>query len=653
MRLLFIYLFSFGFLLGQTKLDSVLSVIKDKPDTIKIRILDDLCWKDRSDNPPFALECGEKALEFARKINAKNFEAKTSNLVGVIYRGRGYYDRSLSYFIHAMSIAEECRDSVEIGYSENNIGATYRLKGYNSLALTHVLNGLKIFERLNNKKGIAFCDITIGYIYLRQNNLPKAFEYFDKCYKIRREIKDLGGEAIALTAIATLYFQLGNFEASLDKWRQLEKQYIASNDKGGLISTWGNIGSILIEKQNYNQALKYNQRALALAEQIGTLEGEVTARRNIGLSYAYLGMFKEAKREIEKALASAVKFDDKFLMFSCYKALSKSYEIEGDLKSALHYSQIFANLKDSVLTQENLSGVNELETIYKNEKTLKENALLQKNMEFSETQRKYWIIISLLLILSSVVIYGRYHFKNKANKHLRELNAMKDKFFGIIAHDLRNPLHTILGSAEVLLDDIDGLSKEEIRRLVKGIETSGKQTYKLLENLLYWSMAQTGRLEFHPKEFDLTNMIYETFELLQSSAEIKNISLVCNTQEKHEVNADAEMVKTILRNLVSNGIKYTDSGGSVSINLSRKKNSIEVSVEDTGIGITEDLIRSLRQIENLKSTLGTQGEKGTGLGLLLSNEFIERNGGRLSIESKAGQGSKFLFTLPIPDNKVA
>jgi signal transduction histidine kinase len=279
-------------------------------------------------------------------------------------------------------------------------------------------------------------------------------------------------------------------------------------------------------------------------------------------------------------------------------------------------------------------------------RTKNENVVLQKSVEFKEQQKTYLIIIVVLSVLSAFVVYWRYRVKHAMNKQLSELNAMKDLFFGIIAHDLKNPFLSILGATDLLLKDIDNMSNHEVKSVVQMIDSSGRQTYKLLENLLYWSLSQTGKIRYNPESINLAELVNDTIALHASSADTKNIKLNYNTQEEVVASCDAEMIRLVLRNLVSNGIKYTREGGEVSIILEKKENSVTVSVEDNGIGMPADYSEHLSSIGERLTTPGTRGEKGTGLGLILCRDFIHRNRGEFKIESREGNGSRFVFTLP-------
>jgi two-component system, sensor histidine kinase and response regulator len=236
-------------------------------------------------------------------------------------------------------------------------------------------------------------------------------------------------------------------------------------------------------------------------------------------------------------------------------------------------------------------------------------------------------------------------------KQLEELNATKDKFFSIIAHDLKNPFNTLMGFSELLLEHMDMYSPQQIRDYIGIIFETSQISYNLLENLLDWSRSQTGKLKMDPKVIDLTKMVYTNFQLLENSANNKSVILRSNLQEGISVFADTNMIDTIFRNLISNAIKFTNEGGTITIDSEEEGSMLKLCVADTGIGIKSESINQLFKIGQDVSTKGTANESGTGLGLILCKEFVERNGGEIWVESEVGKGSQFYFTVPLKADK--
>jgi signal transduction histidine kinase/DNA-binding NarL/FixJ family response regulator len=235
----------------------------------------------------------------------------------------------------------------------------------------------------------------------------------------------------------------------------------------------------------------------------------------------------------------------------------------------------------------------------------------------------------------------------KSESQLIELNATKDKFFNILAHDLKNPFTSLLGSTELLLDNIHLMDNEKIRKLAQILNESAKRGYEILLNLLDWSRSQTGLIRYNPERINLAKLIDENISNIRLFAENKKIELLTETQEDIYLYSDKNMINTVLRNLLSNAIKFTPGGGKVVVRSFFIGNVVRISVKDNGIGISEDEISKLFRLDTKHTRPGTDNEQGTGLGLKLSKEFVEKQGGEIWVNSTLYKGSEFIFSVPV------
>jgi len=232
----------------------------------------------------------------------------------------------------------------------------------------------------------------------------------------------------------------------------------------------------------------------------------------------------------------------------------------------------------------------------------------------------------------------------KERIELVQMNKTKDKFLTIVAHDLKNPFSTILGISELLITDYERYDREQIKTFIEQIHKYSGNAYSLLDNLLQWARSQTGRLKLKPNLFNIKDLVEETVELLQGAANYKNITIVTDTHSLF-MELDGNMVSTVIRNLVSNAIKFTPNGGTITISYSDEGEFAHICIVDTGVGISPEDQEKLFRIDVNHTTIGTGEEKGTGLGLLLCREFVKLHKGDIWVESTPGQGSKFHFTL--------
>lgn len=279
-------------------------------------------------------------------------------------------------------------------------------------------------------------------------------------------------------------------------------------------------------------------------------------------------------------------------------------------------------------------------------------------IEYHSTSERYIdiaITYSILFFAFLSVINIFIKIYEKANKDLEEMNKTKDKFFSIIAHDLKSPFNSMLGFSEILKNNFDDYDVDMQKNSVEYIHQGINQSYKLLENLLLWAQSQRGTIEFNPKKVNLFTLISETNQLLEQVSDVKSIKLINEIHETIFVNADRDLLSIIIRNLISNAIKFTPKGGEISIKSQTINDSnkfVEIIVKDMGVGISKEKQSKLFDIRESTSTKGTENEKGTGLGLILCKEFVEIHGGTIWVKSEIGKGSSFSFTIPYYSENV-
>jgi signal transduction histidine kinase len=229
---------------------------------------------------------------------------------------------------------------------------------------------------------------------------------------------------------------------------------------------------------------------------------------------------------------------------------------------------------------------------------------------------------------------------------LKNLNAMKDKFFSIIAHDLKNPTYAIITVTEFLKSNQENLSREEYEEFINHIHDSAKSSYLLLDNLLEWSKSQTGLLEFRPENIHLMAAITESMRLLNTQADAKQIRFKIDVDSTMHIRADQNMLNTIIRNLLSNALKFTDPDGIIEIKAFADEKASYLTIKDYGIGMTREQLQYLFRVDSRKTHIGTAQEPGSGLGLVLCKEMMDLQGGMIEVISKIGKGSTFVLTFP-------
>ncbi len=260
------------------------------------------------------------------------------------------------------------------------------------------------------------------------------------------------------------------------------------------------------------------------------------------------------------------------------------------------------------------------------------------------------IFISFLLYVLSIVLNNRLLQARQIqilNKRLEKINTDKNLFISILGHDLRSPFNALLGISELLKENIQEYHIDEIKNMVGNINKTAQRTYNLLEDILMWARTQQGKIPFNPQILSFSDICKNVVDVLKPNAKAKNITINYSASDEINIFADIDMLKTVFRNLLSNAIKFTNTGGTIRITAVQTDSNVTISVSDDGIGIKPDALTKLFDISQVLTTKGTAEETGTGLGLLLCKEFVEKHGGKIWVESEIGEGSDFKFTLPL------
>jgi signal transduction histidine kinase len=611
-----------------------------------------------------AFEILKQSIALSGKIGDNKTKAACLNNLGLVYWRKGLFTKALEYYDQSNKLAESVGDLLEVSKSYNYRGLVYLKLGDYPQSLENFIKSLKIKEQVNDKYEIVLTLNNLANIYNELKDYKESLKYSARAQRIAEKINDGYGLGRALNNVGVSYFQLKNYNKA--KEIQLKSLSVKESygDQTGIAYSYCNIGDIYAALGNYGKAIEYYKKALEIREKLSDPFGIATVMLRMGTTYKLAGNYQTAHKYLDESLRLAKKFRINEIEMDAYSNYSNLYESEGDYKDALIYYKLFDVAQDSIYSKEYRSKLVELRFNYESEKKEKEIALLTKENELNQLQinkQSFWtsILIALLMFGFFVaIIYFYFQNKRKAllleknrameenSAELRELNASKDKFFSIVAHDLKSPFQGLLGFSALLADGIDTLPQDQLKRYAANIKNGTKNVYELIENLLDWSRMQTGRFDFSPEKIDIFVEVPLILELIGSNADHKGITIKNEVQEGTYLFADIKATRSIIQNIVSNAIKFTLKGGEVKISSLQKGDLVEIKVTDTGVGISETNLSKLFKIDVQLTTVGTANEKGTGLGLLLCKEMIEKQGGEIKVESKLGSGSVFSFTLP-------
>ena len=591
--------------------------------------LNDLSFSYRGSNPLETIKYGEQALELATRIDYALGQCMSYSFIGVGYRNMSYFKEALDNYLRGLIIADEIKDYRQLAFAYNNIGNLYLRSGNDSLAFVYLQKTLDLAKEKDFKVLLGYAYKNLGTLYFEKKDYDKSLEFLNISLSLREKL----------------------------------------NDYWGMTNTLNEIGSVNREKGDYAEALNAYTEALKSVrniEQNRILIGEIY----LGKAHVYYAQkdFKRANIAISQSKNIFEGINARAELVEIYKLVSKINYATHNYKDAYIYLQKHDNLNDSIKVLNAERQLELMELVFTSDRNKKENELLKREnsikllqIEQEKQFRNLLLLISIILLVAAITSYLFYNGKKKSNKllikkneliesqkaELSKINSTKDKFFSIIAHDLKNPFGSLINLSEFLLDEINDLSSEELQELAEAINKASKSSYRLLENLLLWSQTQKGHITYKPETFKIAGIIHDNFALYTEMAKEKNIQLKFEETGKDSfVFADKNMLDAIIRNLINNAIKYSYKDGTVSIKASMDDENTYFCVEDKGIGISEDKIDTLFSVEGKEIQSGTNGEKGTGLGLVVCKEFIDINGGNIKITSKVNSGTRICFNLP-------
>jgi signal transduction histidine kinase len=567
-----------------------------------------------------------RALTIEDSLNIKDQQIYTNIAIAYIFEQVGDFYKSKQFLNHAMLANEQSKNTTILVFILNKLGNLNASMGRTEEAFENYEMVLKYKDEVSEPKIEAEALFNLANLYKMQGKYDDALQNHKQALAIRREIKDRRNEAASLNDIGELYRIMKNDEKALANHVVALEIRKAIDDKKGMAQSFNNIGVLYFHQKNYQRAIAN----LNLGEQAGN---EAHDQNELSRSFEYL--------------------------FQCYKEI-------GDYKKALEQKELSFAMNELIQNERNERQILETQNRYtidqrENQIVKLESDRKQRELQIEEQKRIQnflFIVIALGVVIVLLILYlyitkrrsGKIleaaHAKvQEQNLELQDLNATKDKFFSIISHDLKGPLNSLTSFSGLLINHADSLSKEEIQMLAKDLDKSLKNLFALLENLLEWSRSQTGNIEFKPEVFDLSSVLNENKELLTAQAQNKKIDLVNSVFDKTLVNANKNSVNTVVRNLISNAIKFTPEAGKIELRVQPNGTEVTVSVADNGVGMSQEIMDKLFRIDTKHTTKGTADEKGTGLGLILCKEFIEKNGGRIWVESEIGKGSVFRFSL--------
>ncbi len=665
-----------------------------------------------SSKPYQGKEIGMEALQMTNTLQNGGLKIQALFVTSANYLSLGAIDSAMLYLNEARKIMYHTKDSTHFLDVCNQLGrAFYQTNSYDS-ASYFFGEMLAYSRRKNDAVNAAAAQNNLGMVYSDQGKLKEAYLAYLEALKYFEATQDLANQAVTMNNIGIINHDLKQFRESIDYYQKAIAINEKLGNNFNLSMNYGNLGASYKELKEYDRAEAALKKSLEIsaagqllqdvaraqmnlanlykhmsqfqrAEQyyLASLEtcrqqkldfGVMLNSLNIGELYLRLGENTKAKNYLLTALDLAQAMQQLKMIETIYEKLTEAEEKSGNFQLALAYHKLHLSIKDSLQQMYNKQFINDLQTKYETQKKDAENKFLKKenldNIRIIRNQRitGFAILAGLILaLLLAMVIFrsrkrmkvinSKLHELNnqiiQQNKQLEETNATKDKLFSLIAHDLRSPFNSMMGFLKFLIDEFDSITEEERIKIFESLYAQTTNTYGLLENLLQWAMNQRGKMKFNPEQVDLNKVVEEESVFLKSRLEKKHIEFTHVLPANLSVWGDTTMIRTIIRNILNNAIKFTSGGGKIDLSAKVETDHLMLCIRDNGVGISQQGVDAILNKSEFTSTSGTDNEKGTGLGLIIVKDFIAMNHATLRIESKPGEGSTFYIYFRKTDQK--
>jgi signal transduction histidine kinase len=612
----------------------------------KIEVLNKLAWALRNQDEKHSLALAEAAYMLASRqpLEARMMEQLARSLTTLAYINHYYkanFELALTQSLEAIALFEQVERLEALPPALNVAGLSQVRLGDPSEGMEYHLRALKICEAIGDQANEAEVYNHLAIVYVNWGQHQQALEYFNKSLALHEAVGNQFGQAVAQLNRCMTFKDLGDYQSSLisglHSLNLLENLQIKD---WAMTMALSNIANTYMALGQTEQAFYYFNRSLELAGQTDDKFTRVYALLSAARSCYKLADYETARRHLYQGLALAEASKQKGFQFECHELLASIYKGEGNFEKALAHHEKFHQINREVFNEQSDRRLKNLVIRHRTEVAQKEALVFQlKNIELEHE------------ILEREKVETELH---ETNAQLTELNASKDRLFSIMAHDLRGPFTPLVSLAELLADSAEELEVNQIKEASQAIFNSARKVHDLLEALLEWSRIQLGRLEYQPVPLKLYEFVEQTIQLFTSVATDKKITLQNEVARDVTVWADRHMLDTIIRNLMSNALKFTHRGGNIKIKAEpncandqpTRSNFVEVMVIDTGVGINPADLPKLFSFAENYHTPGTAQEKGTGLGLIICKEMVERNQGQIWVKSQPGKGTTFKFTVP-------
>lgn len=656
----------------QTKIDSLKSSIKQlqqaqsfsKKDTVYINLLNNLGSELRYYKSDSLLTLSKQALQLSKDVSYVYGEAQALLRMGNYFSDNGDYKKAVEQYNESLKILEGSQNHSLMLRIMNNRATIQTYSGNYAQSLEGYLEGIELAEKVNDLSMLSIMNENIANLYVDQKDYEQGLVFYEKVKKLNLEIGNEIFSAETNSNIASIYADLENYEYAMFNINQSIATFEKHKILDWLAFAYEVKGKIYLKQDKNKWAIHWYNQSEALHQSLNDDRGKIDLYR--GISDAYFNMQQDSISEAY-ALNSFKLSNEINSLDGIAKSAKTLYKInkkKEDYTTALMYHELYQKTSDTISRDENKKSLTLMKTKINHDQQ-QESLILESEQALAKQRILIYgaLIIMAILLVIMFLIYLSKKKQNQLNRklhmkkvilekreiELEEINETKDKLFSIIGHDLRGPISAL--NELLKLYNNGHVTETEFLEFIPSLVKDVDHISFTLNNLLSWGQTQMNGVITTPSEVDLKTIVRHNMNLLGETARNKSIKIVNEVDDNTIIWSDNNQIDIVIRNLVSNSIKFTPENGIITIAAKEKNKHWQICVRDTGVGMDKETMGKLFSKNENLTTYGTNNEKGTGLGLSLCKEMVEKNNGTIWVDSRLKIGTSFYFTIPKVEKK--
>ncbi|MEB8328833.1 tetratricopeptide repeat-containing sensor histidine kinase [Flavobacteriaceae bacterium KMM 6897] len=601
----------------------------------------------------------KQALKYSRESNYKRGESESLMNMGMYHSNLGESSNAISHYKEALEIATDFKIVANKLSIINLLATEYNWAGDYSKALDLYLEGTELAQNIGDKYHLAVLMENMANLYASQKDYDQAIIFYEQVKKLNKEVGNEISSAQTMSNLASAYADMGNFEYAMFNINASISIFESNHILDWLAFAYEVKGKTYLKQKNYQWALHWYNQCSLLHKKINDDRGKIDLLNGMAEAYYGLGEIELSEKYAQESFEISNKIHFPKGIQKCAMTLYRINKSKNNYSEALRFHEIYQQVSDTLSRDENKRGLAMLKT--KVEHDREQEALIFKNDQ-ALAKQKYVVYAAILIILIFIVITllvlrGQKIQKNlnvklriqkgvliKRELELNEINLTKDKLFSIIGHDLRGPIGALQQLLRML--KVGEIQQSEFMDFIPKLRDDVDHISFTLNNLLSWGQTQMKGAVTKASVFALEELVTDNINLLSEIAENKSIRMINKITDNTIIWSDVNQIDIVIRNLISNALKFTPDNGMVTIEATERNEHWEIAVRDSGIGMDLVTQEKLFHANSNHTTYGTNNEKGTGLGLSLCKEMVEKNNGQIWVESALRKGTCFYFTLP-------